>query len=375
MARVLIVATTSYAGMGPYVSEIVNNFTADDDVYYFFCDYEDSFFKKNVKRELLEKSFIFKTRISKKNKIYELLFNRFHYEKSFLNYCEQSEVDSVHFINGCPSENLQKRLHAKGIKILGTVHDLHPHEAKKAFHKMLRFKINAVRSQKTIKYCPNLVTNSKAQYEELKRLYPQKFVAYHAFPSLVTNSVRIGKDCPSEIMNLQRPYILFFGRIEEYKGVALLYRAFLECEYLRENYNLVIAGIGSCYCESCVPEKNVVWINRYIKDSEVACLYKNASCVVYPYISATQSGVLSLAYFFNTPILASNIPFFKYALLQSGTGLLFERNNVADLSRKLSQLLKTDHQLMIQNQNRYYQLEYEGSSIRNELLSIYSKLR
>ena len=43
-------------------------------------------------------------------------------------------------------------------------------------------------------------------------------------------------------------------------------------------------------------------INRYIKDSEVAYLYQHAQCVVYPYISATQSGVLSLAFYYQTPV-------------------------------------------------------------------------
>lgn len=44
MKKVLIVATTSYAGMGPYVSGIVNTFLPNDDVYYFFHDYDDLFF-------------------------------------------------------------------------------------------------------------------------------------------------------------------------------------------------------------------------------------------------------------------------------------------------------------------------------------------
>ena len=45
MKRTLIVATTSYAGMGPYVSEIVNTFSPQEDVYFFFHDYEDDFSK------------------------------------------------------------------------------------------------------------------------------------------------------------------------------------------------------------------------------------------------------------------------------------------------------------------------------------------
>ena len=60
MKRTLIVATTSYAGMGPYVSEIVNTFSPEDDVYFFFHDYEDDFFKRNIKKELHKKSVFYK---------------------------------------------------------------------------------------------------------------------------------------------------------------------------------------------------------------------------------------------------------------------------------------------------------------------------
>lgn len=48
MKRTLIVATTSYAGMGPYVSEIVNTFSPEDDVYFFFHDYADDFFRSSI---------------------------------------------------------------------------------------------------------------------------------------------------------------------------------------------------------------------------------------------------------------------------------------------------------------------------------------
>lgn len=98
----------------------------------------------------------------------------------------------------------------------------------------------------------------------------------------------------------------------------------MESAELHDNYTLVVAGSGQLGFERVADEKNVVMINRYIKDSEVAYLYQHAQCVVYPYISATQSGVLSLAFYYQTPVLASNVPFFKSIIEPSGTGLLFE---------------------------------------------------
>ena len=87
MKRTLIVATTSYAGMGPYVSEIVNTFSPEDDVWYFFHDYEDEFFKKNVKKELHGKSLFYKQANSAKNKLIGLLTNRSSYDSLLLKIC------------------------------------------------------------------------------------------------------------------------------------------------------------------------------------------------------------------------------------------------------------------------------------------------
>lgn len=84
------------------------------------------------------------------------------------------------------------------------------------------------------------------------------------------------------------------------------------------NYLLVIAGNGTLPFERAVGEINVVMMNRYIKDTEIRYMYEQAACVVYPYISATQSGVLSLAFYFRTPTLTSDVPFFVVLLNRQG---------------------------------------------------------
>lgn len=114
-------------------------------------------------------------------------------------------------------------------------------------------------------------------------------------------------------------------------------------------------------------------LNRYIKDSEVAYLYKHAHCVVYPYISATQSGVLSLAFYYQTPVLVSDVPFFKSVVEHSGTGLIFKNGNIDDLKKQLLNLVHLDSSMMRKNQKTYYENYYEGSSIHESLLEIYSR--
>ena len=112
-------------------------------------------------------------------------------------------------------------------------------------------------------------------------------------------------------------------------------------------------------------------INRYIKDSEVAYLYKNARCVVYPYISATQSGVLSLAFYYNVPVIASDVPFFQEIIGHSNTGILFRTGNVDDLSDKLMKILQIDSSAMKQYQKKYYKKVYDSETMKKQLLKIY----
>lgn len=373
MKNILIVATTSYAGMGPYVAEIVNSFNAQDNVFFFFCDYEDDYFKKNVNTELHDKSFFYKRINSKWNKVKDLCSNKYAYHNDIIRFCSKWDVALVHFINNPGSIALVRDLKRLGVECVSTVHDLHPHEAKKMWYKMLRWRIINKRLRENLEYCVNLVTNSKEQYNELKYLYPNKRVFFHSFPSLVTKAITEGKDIPRELLNNDMPYILFFGRIEEYKGIRLLYEAFTQTSDLYDKYSLVIAGKGEISFLKSNTDKNVKIINRYIKDTEIKYLFEKACCVVYPYISATQSGVLSLAFYFGVPTLTSDVPFFKGIIGElNDERMLFKNGNIADLAEKLVSILNNDCTDMVSKEKKYYQNHYYSMAIRKELLSIYS---
>ena len=374
MKRTLIVATTSYAGMGPYVSQIVNAFLPAEDVFYFFHEYEDEFFRKNIKPELHSKSVFHKEANSSFNKLYTLVTNRNRYDKMILLLCEEKGIELVHYINLCPTVKMQAKFAKMGVTVLSTVHELIPHEADKIWYKQFKQDVIYRRQAENLKQARYLVTNSTEQYKELKKLYPQAQIAYHAFPSLVTDTIIQGKEMPPEMTKTTKPYILFFGRIEKYKGVELLYDAFCKDNALHENYNLVIAGYGQLKIEKVEGERTLIVINRYIKDTEVAYLYKNAKCVVYPYISATQSGVLSLAFYFNVPVVASDVPFFQEVIGHSKTGYLFKAGDINNLCDKLRRILQVDCSAMKQQQAKYYKEVYDGDAIKEKLLEIYSMI-
>lgn len=364
--NILLVSTSSWAGMGPYASEIINSFYLDRNVYYFVVEDERHFFSKNILSD--NGRILYKTN-SKLNKLTALFWPPCSIVKALKAYCKEKHIDVIHFLTSeVPySKTIISLSHS--YKVFFTVHDLHPHEAKKVFYKQFRHKMMYRNLAKTRQGVSNIITNSTSQEEELKEMFPMKNIYFHDFPSLINKAITNGNLKPVELNDIEN-YVLFFGRIEQYKGVELVYKAFVNDPLLQKN-TLVIAGSGEVYFP-IQKYGNIILINRYIKDEEIAWLFNHAKLTVYPYISATQSGVLSVSCYFGKPIVASDVPFFR-SVTKNKLGINFKVGDVEDLTSKLKQMLVSDLSAISSREKEYYTSNYSKESIRKSLLEIYNK--
>jgi len=245
-----------------------------------------------------------------------------------------------------------------------TVHDLHPHEVKtSSLLDSILFKDIIWGYRKCRESISNLTTSSWSQLMELQKIYPSKKCKYTSFPTLVTQGIKNGKKVPIELNGVD-DYILFFGSVNEYKGVNLLIEAF-EKSKLSDNTKLVIAGKGLDYN---IHSKNVIRLNRFVDDDEVASLFNQASIVVYPYISATMSGVLSIAYYFNKLVLTSDIPFFKDNATDSVS--FFKVGDVEDLQLKMEDILT--HKKSYQPDKTSYCRIYSALALADSYWKLYN---
>ena len=69
-------------------------------------------------------------------------------------------------------------------------------------------------------------------------------------------------------------------------------------------------------------------INTYISDEEVTELFTISDVIVLPYISATQSGIIPIAYAFKKPVIASNVGAISEVVDDGITGILVPPKNV-----------------------------------------------
>mgnify|MGYP000003694645 FL=1 len=133
---------------------------------------------------------------------------------------------------------------------------------------------------------------------------------------------------------------LFFGRIEKYKGIQLLAKAYKELVQTHSlNITLTIAGSGNLaeYREECRNIPNVTIINRYIPDNEIGQYFSIPNTiVVLPYIDASQSGVIPIALEYNTPIIASETGGLKEQLNNGEIGIFCKVNDINSLKEKMA---------------------------------------
>lgn len=122
--------------------------------------------------------------------------------------------------------------------------------------------------------------------------------------------------------------LLFFGLIREYKGLDLLIEAF---SMLDSSYQLLIAGetYGSFekyekLIDDCPNRGNITVHNRFIGDDEVYKYFSAADLCVLPYRSATQSGISSIAYHFDLPMVTTAVGGLKEMIGDRGTGIVTE---------------------------------------------------
>jgi glycosyltransferase involved in cell wall biosynthesis len=261
----------------------------------------------------------------------------------------------------------------KDIEIYYTVHDLEHHEAKVSLlGKFKRYFLLTIKDKWIIKNVNNLVTSSDHQVASLKSLYPNKQVYQHNMPSLITPGIMKGVIKVKELNDI-KDYVLFFGRIEFYKGIEILYSSFLNTKKLSD-VHLVIAGKGSIYFERDVTkETNVHFVNRFIHDEEMNDLFSNAKLVVLPYTSATQSAVTSLSYFYKKPMIVSDILGLKDSVIDQKTALLFDPTKENDLYLKIVRLLEDDllYNKIILNQTKYQEIFYGVNKLTCDIESIY----
>ena len=179
--------------------------------------------------------------------------------------------------------------------------------------------------------CDGYVTLCEAVSKDLLKLRPDARFTVIRHPLYSHFGKKMPREEAEDRLGLEhgKKNLLFFGLIREYKGLDILLEAFAG---LDESYQLIIAGepYGSFdrYQEIIdgIPDgdRRIVKALHYVRDSEVSLYFSAADLTVLPYRSATQSGISSVSYHFEVPMVVTAVGGLKETIGERGTGIVAE---------------------------------------------------
>jgi glycosyltransferase involved in cell wall biosynthesis len=144
--------------------------------------------------------------------------------------------------------------------------------------------------------------------------------------------------------------LLIFGDTREDKGADLGIQALAR---LPHSYHLLIAGKPSSFSESylrnlackCHVADRVHLIPQFIPDGEVPKYFRGADIALIPYRKrfAGQSGPLTIAAMFGTPVVAANVLAISETVRRYRLGVLFEPEDVSSMADAILTLKYKTH--------------------------------
>jgi len=167
-----------------------------------------------------------------------------------------------------------------------------------------------------LKSCDAFITMSEKVLSDLKQFEKTKPIQLVRHPLYDTFGEIISKEEAREKLKVKRSdsVILFFGFIRKYKGLDLLLEAMNDDKIKQSGIKLLVAGEfyedAKQYQELIDRlgiRNQLILKTDFIQDSEVKYYLCAADAVVQPYRNATQSGVTPLAYYFEKPMIVTNV--------------------------------------------------------------------
>ena len=162
--------------------------------------------------------------------------------------------------------------------------------------------------------CDGFLCMSSAVAEDLRTLSLQQKIVVTPHPMYDIYGKAISREDALKQLNLSPDYdyLLFFGFVRKYKGLDLLLEAFAQIS--NDRLKLIIAGEyydHPSFYEEIISKhemgNRIIHFSRFIDDREVPAFFCAANLLVQPYRSATQSGVAQIAYYYNLPMVVTNV--------------------------------------------------------------------
>lgn len=220
------------------------------------------------------------------------------------------------FFGPCLSSVIARTRPAKTIFIC---HNVLPHESNPLFKRL---------AMMALRKGDGFIVHAREEQDLLADLLPGRPVVRTPLPAFeVFPRKGISKEDARAQLKVAGRVVLFFGLVRKYKGLMDLISAMdllkgkgITCLVVGEFYDGKDQYLGEIERRGLGDSIRV--IDRYVPNDEVEPYFAAADVVVLPYVSATQSAIVQVAYHFEKPVVATKVGGLPEAVDDGRTGLL-----------------------------------------------------
>ena len=349
--KIMLITNNTSGGLIHYTSQLANSLSKNNSVTVVApIGLDDKYFEdrvkiKKMKMGNLKKSFVIDT----------LIFTRL---LNFKHMVDKEKPDIIHF-QECPLWLAPLLPSLNKFPIITTKHDTNPHPGSRVFDQILSKHIY-------FKYSDSIIVHGEKAKEDINT-NKECFVIPHGDYSFFLNYI--------DQKITEENTILFFGRIEKYKGLEYLIQSMPIIKKEIPHSKLIIAGSGNFaeYNNYIDDFGDIELHNRYIKDEEVPLFFQRAKIVVLPYIEGTQTGIIPIAYAFKKPVVVTNVGSIPEVVEEGKTGFIVPPGDPDALAHAITQLLNNESLRKQMGENGYIKMNNELSwvSIAKKTISAY----
>ncbi|NLX48637.1 MAG: glycosyltransferase family 4 protein [Methanospirillum sp.] len=247
---------------------------------------------------------------------------------AFIAAVQSERPDILHFNGASLWYALLLPLLSRRFPVVVTIHDVSPHTGSRAWDQELARRL-------FLRYADAAFVHGEWARRQLDApipVYPIPHGDYSFFTESAVESRGAAEDT-----------VLFFGRIEEYKGLQYLLEAMPLVWDVLPGTRLVIAGSGDLapYRDQ-LGDGRIEVQNRFIDDKEVPDFFARARLVVLPYVEGTQTGIIPIAYAFRLPVVVTDVGSIPEVVEEGRTGHIVPPRDPRALADAILKLLQNE---------------------------------
>ena len=122
-------------------------------------------------------------------------------------------------------------------------------------------------------------------------------------------------------------------------------------------------------------EPYVRFVSEYVPNDQVTTYFSAADVVVLPYLSATQSGIVQIAYNFDKPVIATDTGGLAEVVVDKKTGLIVPPNSPEALAGAIKQFYGGNREQEFVRNVKTEKQKYSWDNLVNNIESLTTEIQ